>query len=404
MLRIERKEQCCGCTACFNCCPVKAIEMKPDEEGFLYPQIDKNMCIDCGLCERICPVLNKRNIENVTDGYIIRYKNDKIVRDSTSGGAFTAFASYFLSVDALVYGVGYGANMLVIHKKADQVNQIDEMRGSKFVQSYLGDIFQEIDTFLRRGRIVAFFGTPCQIAGLVSYLRKKPDNLFCIDFVCRGVASPMLWNNYVQMMQKKYGDKIVSAKFKNKTYGYHASTMKIDFANGKKWYGSGRVDPMMKAFVREMASRPSCSECAFKGVARISDITMFDCYQFSQITGLQDDDKGYTSILIHSEAGKKVFNKVKKDLICYSVPVDKLITKNGIMVCNSAKPSELRSKFYKLTANNPIDLAMNIVSPITKKDKIVEYAKKIAYRLGIIMIIKKIKKKEIIEISTTSKV
>lgn len=276
MIQIKSKLDCCGCTACASSCPKSAITMVPDEEGFLYPKIDMRRCIECGACERACPILNKKTvISEKTEGYIIRIKDNKILYESTSGGAFTALADYILKQNGIVYGAGYDNNMRVVCKRATTKQQLQEMRGSKFVQSDLGNIFQDIKKELKEGTTILFSGTPCQVAGLLSFLRKKPDNLLCVDFVCRGVPSPGLWDNYVKYMENKYSSKIVGARFKHKTYGYHTSTMKIDFANGKTYYGSGRVDPYMKAFVREISSRPSCAACAFKGIERPTLISQF---------------------------------------------------------------------------------------------------------------------------------
>lgn len=391
MIKIFDKTRCCGCTACFNACPMEAITMTPDKEGFLYPEINLEKCVDCKVCEKVCPVLHKNKHEEDTKGYIVRDIDEKIVRDSTSGGAFTAFATYLLNEGYIVYGAGYDEKMNVVCKLAATPEELQEMRGSKFVQSTLGSTFQDIKNRLNRGHKVLFSGTPCQISGLICFLKDKPDNLFCIDFVCRGVPSPGLWRNYVSMMERKYKSRIIGAKFKNKTYGYHATTMKVDFENGKTWYGSGRVDPMMKAFVRELASRPSCSACAFKGITRQSDITMFDCYEFSSITGLKDDNKGYTSLFIHTKKGNEIFNKIIKNLIVYPIDVNKLVTKNGIMVNHSAKPNPKREEFYELASQLPIDVAMNMVDPITKKDYWIENAKGILTRLKLISLLKKIK-------------
>ena len=227
----------------------------------------------------------------------------------------------------------------------------------------------------------------------------KDENLFCIDFVCRGVPSPGLWENYVTMMEKKYGSKIIGAKFKHKTYGYHATTMKVDFENGKKWYGSGRVDPMMKAFVTELASRPSCHKCAFKGVVRQSDITIFDCYEYAQITSQKDDDKGYSSMFIHTEKGREVFQSLKPQIIWRKERIDQLVTKNGIMVCNSAKPNEKRDEFYRAVATMPIDEAIQSIAPITFKDRILEYGKSVLSQMGLMQIARKLRKKRVLEIN-----
>lgn len=395
MIDIQEAKNCCGCTACASICPKSAIQMKSDKEGFLYPYIEKSLCVNCSMCDRVCPVLHKDKIIEETKGYIIRNIDEEIVRQSTSGGAFTVFAEELLKDGACIYGTGYDENMKVICKEANDSRALEEMRGSKFVQSYLGNTFIKIREQLKEKKSVLFTGTPCQVSGLIHFLGEKPENLWCIDFVCRGVPSPGLWDNYVQMMQNKYKSKMVGARFKNKTYGYHATTMKIDFENGKTWYGSGRIDPMMKAFVNELASRPSCGDCKFKGEKRLSDITMFDCYEFQQIMEMKDDDKGYTSLLIHSKKGEELLNRIKDKIICYEVPIEKLITKNGIMVNYSARPNKNRDVFYRIVENHTISRAIDEVSPITYKDYIIEKTKSILKKSGLIQKVKKLKRENI---------
>lgn len=401
MIKIKSKKDCCGCSACFNICPKKAISMISDDEGFLYPTIDIKECVECGACERVCPIINKKvHKDEQTEGYIIRNKNEKIVFESTSGGAFTVFAEYVLNKGGVVYGAGYDDSMTVVCKKATNIDQLKEMRGSKFVQATLGTTFQKIKKDLLEQKLVLYSGTPCQISGLLSYLGKKPNNLICIDFVCRGVPSPGLWANYVTYMENKFNSKIIGVRFKHKTYGYHTTTMKVDFANGKNYYGSGRVDPYMKAFVSELSSRPSCANCSFKGIERVSDISLFDCYEYSKVTGKYDDDKGYSSLFIHTEKGKNVFDEIKDKIWFEEEDINKLVLCNGIMVCNSAKPHKKRAEFYEKAAMYPIDQAMDMVLPITAKDRMIEKTKSILYKTGLIRIARKMTKGRKVEVVT----
>lgn len=388
-IQITDKTKCSGCTACANACPKNAILMKPDQEGFLYPEVQKALCISCGICQKVCPVQSYTEPATETACYIVRNRDEAVLKDSTSGGAFTAFASAVIENNGIVYGTGYDENMRVVCKQARTVEQLVEMRGSKFVQSELGDTYRQIKAQLQQGETVLFTGTPCQIEGLLAYLGEKPNNLICIDFVCRGVPSPKLWENYVRTMENKYRSKMVGAKFKNKTYGYHATTMKVDFENGKTYYGSGRVDPMMKAFVTELASRPSCFSCAFKTVNRNSDITMFDCYGFSRITSLPDDNKGYSSLLVHSEKGRELMNAVQNQFILYEADVEEVVGANGIMVRRSARPNSKRDQYYQLADTQTIDSAMAQIEPITAKDWLIEFSKNPVYKFGLIQVIKK---------------
>ena len=398
MIDFKNKEDCCGCAACSNKCPKHAISMLPDEEGFLYPNVNSSLCVNCGICERVCPIITPKKGSSLRIGYVLRNMNPEIVRDSTSGGAFTLFAEKIIKDGGVVFGAGYDESMNVICKEADSCIALSEMRGSKFVQSNVMDVYKRIFQLLNAGKVVLFSGTPCQVAGLVSFLENKPKNLVCIDFVCRGVPSPGLWSNYISMMEKKYGSHIIDAKFKNKTYGYHTSTMKIVFANGKQWSGSGRIDPMMKAFVNELASRPSCHNCKFKGLDRLSDITMFDCYEYSAVTGEKDDDKGYSSILVHTDRGADLIDSVKDASKLVHVSVNRLIETNGIMVGNSSKPNSKREEFYRLARELPIDKAIDAVLPISRKDYIIEALKSILYKTNLMGFVKRYMKAKNVEV------
>lgn len=395
MIQIDDKKQCCGCTACESICPKKAIKMLPDEEGFLYPHVEETKCIQCGLCEKTCPIINTKKSDQEPKGYIVRNTDKEIVQDSTSGGVFTAIANYVLDKQGVVYGVGYDSSMRVIYKKAENKSEIAEMRGSKFVQSYIVGIYEDVKQTLGSGRLVLFTGTPCQVAGLINFLRKKPDNLYCVDFICRGVASPLLWENYLQAMQDKYKSAISFVKFKNKTYGYHATTMKVDFQNGKTYKASGRIDPMMKSYVNELASRPSCAACSFKSERHISDLTMFDCYHYSAITRKKDDNKGYSSLFVNSYVGEKIIESIAKSIEMTAVDYHELTKWNGIMVCNSAKPHSRRDEFYSYISTMTIHEAINKVMPITKKDYLIELSKAVINRIGLIQFLKKLKKEKI---------
>lgn len=395
MIQIDDKKQCCGCTACESICPQKAITMLPDEEGFFYPHVDDKECVGCGLCVKTCPIVNSYNSDTKPRGYIVRNNDKKILKDSTSGGVFTAIANFVLDKHGIVYGVGYDSGMRVTYKKAEKKSEIAEMRGSKFVQSDMTGIYKDVKQVLVAGRVVLFTGTPCQVAGLISFLRKKPDNLYCVDFICRGVASPKLWENYLHLMQEKYKSAILFVKFKNKTYGYHATTMKVDFQNGKTYKASGRTDPMMKAYVNELASRPSCAECSFKSERHISDLTMFDCYNYSLITGQKDDNKGYSSLFVNSSIGEMIIKSIENDIEMITVDYQELTKWNGVMVCKSAKPHSKRDEFYANILSMSIHEAINKVMPITKKDCFVEWSKGIINKIGLIQVLKKFKKEKI---------
>lgn len=288
---------------------------------------------------------------------------------------------------------------MVVHTSCDNICDLYKFRGSKFVQSDLRGIYNDIRNKLKSDKTVLFSGTPCQVAGLKNFLKGKyTENLYCIDIVCRGVPSPKVWHEYLSYIRKKYSSRIKKVKFRNKTYGYHSSTMLIEFDNGKVYKKSGRVDPMMKLFTREMCSRPSCAECVFKTKERISDLTLFDCKRYAELTGANDDDMGYTAVLVQSDKGSTMMRLADENIFSLSIDAEELISKCGIMVCGKAQPNQKRNEFFEKLGNDSIDKVLQSICPVTIKDRGIELSKNMLYSTGLIKIARKIKKHEKIEI------
>lgn len=395
MINIDEnnKEKCCGCTACFNICPKNAIRMEEDIEGFLYPTIDKEKCIKCDLCNKICPIINKKNSVVNPKLYAIRCKNDQILEESTSGGVFTPIAEYVIKNKGVIYGVGYSKDSLVIeYQKVSKNENLKNLRGSKYVQSYLNDTFLLIKKDLMEGKLVLFVGNPCYVEGLMNFLQKKYDRLITIDFICKGVPSPKLWEKYKEYQTKKYNSKLRYAKFRNKTYGYHSGTMKLDFENGKNYYSSGRTDYFLKLFFSELTSRPSCYSCVFKKKEHISDFTIYECWNFQKLVKkIKDDDKGYTSVLVNSNKGQELLDKIEDKVEKYIIDKEESFKLDGIMLEKSAIPHKNRNEFYKKLQEESLENIVQQYIPITKKDKLIEKSKMFLHKAGILRLIKKMK-------------
>lgn len=391
MINIDKKENCCGCTACMSICPKKAIKMCPDEEGFLYPKIDEKKCIHCGLCEKVCPILNKNNNNSLKIAKIVRAKDNNVLKQSTSGGFFTPLSEYFIDNDGFVFGALFEKNKIV-HKGSNRKDILKQFRGSKYVQSDLNNSFIKIKKILDDDKYVLFSGTPCQVSGLKQFLMKDYEKLITVDVICHGTPSPLLFKHYVEYMERRYESKIRKISFRNKTYGYHVGTMKIEFKNGKIYYGSARTDFMLKSFFEDISSRPSCYNCNFKNKNHVSDFTIYDCWHASKINSdIIDDDKGYTNLIINSKKGKNIFELISDDYEVFNSDFEKAVDFDGIMVENNAKKNIMRDEFYKELNRNGIENAVQKYIPITKKDYFVENTKPYLYKLGLIKIAKKIK-------------
>ncbi len=399
MIRIEDKQKCCGCTACVFSCPLKCITMEKDFEGFLYPVVDTEKCVECGACGEVCPVQNPIDVsKKKKETFAVRTKNIETLMKSTSGGFFTPIAKWVIQQNGIVCAAAYDELFNVKHMFIEQTNATEKLlgraRGSKYVQSDLRNSYLQVKTLLESGRLVCFIGTPCQVAGLKKYLGSYNNNLITIDLVCHGTPSPKLWKKYIEYQEKKYNAKITSVSFRNKTYGYHSSTMTIDFENGKTYNGSARVDYMLRSFFKEISSRPSCYNCAFKTIERCSDFTIYDCWHIAQLVPeIKDDDRGYTNVIVQSERGKWILDQIKDDLEIYPVDTEKAIELDGIMVLNSAKPHDMRETFYKTLDEESLEKHIQKFIPVRKKDEILERVKRQLYKWGILNAIKKIVKR-----------
>lgn len=328
MIKIDRKEDCCGCGSCYNACPKQCIEMRYDNEGFLYPFVDESNCVECGLCIKSCPIQNKKNADRQFErsAVIVQHKNNEICAQSTAGGAFTGIAEYVIENSGIVFGVEMDHNCYVHHIAVENKQDLYKFRNSKYVQSDVEDTFKQVKKYLENGRLVCYSGTPCQIEGLLNYLNNNEyENLILVDVVCRAVPSPGIWKKYVDMIEEKRG-KIKSVRFRDKTLGYQYSTMEIKDEKGGVDRGGIESQPWLRMFFSGMIIRPSCTECKFRSMYRRSDFTIWDCFNIYHIDRAFDEDIGTTRVLIHSQKAKDLFEKIKEKYIYRFISVEAAVS------------------------------------------------------------------------------
>ncbi|MBR2023694.1 MAG: Coenzyme F420 hydrogenase/dehydrogenase, beta subunit C-terminal domain [Clostridia bacterium] len=305
MIEIINKSQCNGCHACASVCPKQCISMQTDNEGFLYPQVDSSKCTRCGLCEKICPVLHKKPIDEtmLPKAYAAYNIDEEIRMQSSSGGLFTLFATAIIHRGGVVFGASFHDDFSVEHSFTESVEGLAKFRGSKYVQSKIGDSYKQAETFLQQGRWVLFTGTPCQIGGLYAYLRRDYDTLLTQDIICHGVPSPLVWQKYLD--EKRKENKTISAvSFRDKEKGWKQFSMAITFANGIRYSKTLGVDSMMRVFLSDWCLRPSCHDCAYKTKNRHSDITLADYWGIEKVHLEMFDDKGTSLLLVHTPKGE----------------------------------------------------------------------------------------------------
>ena len=351
MIKVENKTNCTSCTACQNICPVNAIELVEDEEGFKYPKVNIEKCINCGLCDRTCPIKNPPNKEknNKRPIMIAAYNKDNNIRlDSTSGGIFSELAEKIYKENGYVCGAIYNKEWLVEHYMSNNPKDITELRSSKYLQSDMKDNFIKIKSELQNGNKILICGSPCQIAGLYNFLgNKEYDNLYTCDFICRGMNSPKIFKGYINALEKKYNSKVKKIKFKNKIHGWHNFSTKIDFENGKCYIGGRYLDSYMVGYLKYNAfMRPSCYACQFKDLPRIADITLADFWGIENINPKLDNDKGTSLILINSIKGEQLFQKIGNNIEYEVITSDQVFNQN-VCMNKSVEMTEARKKVFE---------------------------------------------------------
>lgn len=346
MIIINKKQNCTGCHACYNICPQKCISMFADDEGFWYPVVDTKKCTDCGLCEKVCPILNKKIVENHPVAYACINKDNKIRELSSSGGMFTIIAEKVIADNGVIFGAGFDDNFNVVHSWTDKLNGLSNFRGSKYVQSCIGDTYKQAEDFLKQGKQVLFSGTPCQIAGIRSYLRKDYDKLICLDIVCHGVPSSKVWQIYKMYLEKVYQAKTKRITFRRKNCGWKLFSISFSFDNDIEYSKKLTEDIFMQGFLKNLYLRPSCYACSFKTLNRQSDITLADFWGIENLLPEMDDDKGTSLILINSKKGKEIFLSVADKTNYKKVDINQAILYNPSAV-KSVDYNPKRDKFFE---------------------------------------------------------
>lgn len=391
MIEVKDKKDCCGCWGCKNVCPKQCIKMKEDEEGFCYPHIDYSLCIDCGLCEKVCPIIQKHEIEPFPQkAYVVQHKNLRILKESTSGGFFTALANYILLKGGVVCGCHLDENFAAEHEFVETSDKLCHFRNSKYVQSIIGNTYQEVKAFLQDDRYVLFSGTPCQLEGLFNYLHKPYSKLYTVDVVCRAVPSPMILRKYLEMQQRVRGD-LRTVMFRDKYHGYKYSSMSL-FTNGGNDYHEGiDTDVYLRSFFSGVNIRPSCTKCRFRSRYRRTDFTIWDCFNIDEFSKELDNDQGATRVLCHSERSCNIIKELVDDLKIVEVASDKAVY--GVKEMISGPVFHIKRDGFFADINNPHYTTEQVFQkyfPITLRHRFEKQIRLWSSRLGLYKSLKKV--------------
>lgn len=355
MIKVHSTEKCCGCSACLHICPKHSISFNEDKEGFLYPKVDTSTCIDCGLCEKVCPVLNQDEERVPLQVYAAKHNDDEVRMKSSSGGMFTLLADQIIDKGGVVFGARFNENWEVVHDYTETKEGLAPFRGAKYVQSNIGNSYKQVEEFLKTGRKVMFTGTPCQIAGLKKFLRKEYENLLTVDFVCHGVPSPMVWRKYLEEEISNYGDAgkdsvLTGVNFRDKSTGWKRYSVVLNFskdsAEGEQKSVLSSVftdNAYMNAFLSNLSLRPSCYACPAKAGKSGADITVGDFWGIDDISPDFDDDRGSSLLIINTLIGVDALRELI--YISKEVALNKAILHNASYQ-NAVYPSANRCYFF----------------------------------------------------------
>lgn len=370
MKKIIEKKRCTGCSACASICPKGAIKLVEDVEGFKHPKIDQDKCINCGLCKRTCPVLNTKENSSLKRCYVAYNKNDEVKKTSSSGGIFGAIAREVLDGNGIVIGAAFDENMKLNHIAIEKIEDLEKLKGSKYLQSDLDNIFTYIKSQINDRRIL-FVGTPCQVAGLHAYLKKDYDNLICIDLFCHGVPSPKLFNKYIKELESSNNSKVVKYNFRDKKTGWATYSNTASFENDKQISELQSNNSYMRLFLSDIALRESCYNCNFKVGNKYSDITLGDFWGVQKYYPKMYSKNGVSAIIINTEKGKKMFESISNNLKYKECKLEEIIAGNPSLEHSGKYPIHRNDFFEDINKLSIKNLSQKYAGiPIIKRIKI----------------------------------
>ncbi len=346
MIQIKEKKNCCGCEACLSICPKSCIEMVEDSEGFRYPIVNEEKCIHCGLCEKVCPLINSAQNTHLeeTEFYAAYNLDDDILKESSSGGIFFCLVKAIIQESGVVYGVYQDSPLEVQFGRADTIEDCKKFMGSKYLQAKVNKIYKSVLKDLKEERKVLFSGTPCQIAALYNFIGKNYENLYTCDVVCHGVPSNMVYRQYIQYLQSKYQKKVKNIKFRDKSEGWAPNRLKIEFMDGTFVTVRSSDSIFQKGFLENYYLRKSCYSCKYAKLPRIGDISLADFWGYDG--NLENENRGLSIVIVSTEKGKMLFSQITDKIEFHQVNQEYVTTRSRHVWIHPSQNVE-REEFLK---------------------------------------------------------
>ena len=363
----QRTDICTGCGMCTAICPSGAIQMQPDEHGFLHPAVDAAKCTGCSLCARKCPVSTPPQVSACTDLLTGFAKDETLLPSSSSGAIFPVLAAEIIRRSGIVFGAAFDENFDVVHTSAETLSELAALCSSKYVQSRIAvDCYSQVKKLLADGRWVYFSGMPCQVAALKSYLGREYETLITQDTACHSVPSPMVWKDYVAALEKQHVGKLTSFSFRNKATSWEVYHIYAMFDNGKEFRQPAAENSYQRGFLKGLYSRNSCFSCRFKGIERCSDITLADYWGVKGIQPETYNPQGTSLILLHSDKGCALLESCK-DKLQTATAADGAFAFNPAVLTPIQKPARY-DEFWTGYGEKPFDNLVSACCEPTKEE------------------------------------
>ena len=337
--------ECTGCYACSSICAKSAITMTFNDEGFVYPVINESICVDCGMCEKVCPNNNIVEKWKTTQPYLAWNNNYVIRRLSSSGGIFSAIAEEIITRRGVVCGAAYDNEMTVKHLIIDKIEDLSLLRGSKYTQSLVGDVFTKVKKILNNDRWVYFVGTPCQVAGLKNFLKKDYNKLITSDLVCHGVPSGELLKEQIKCIEKRIGKQIKDFNFRAKHRMGQTQDVLLSFSGQENIrcliskFKNFEILPYCYGFRNNSIIRENCYQCKYTSIERVGDISLADFWNVKEWFPGVKRSPGCSLILVNSERGREIINDLRGNITLLETTIAAAISKHAQLKYPLSRPA-----------------------------------------------------------------
>ena len=379
-------DDCCGCNACSQACAHACITMQPNAEGFLMPVVDRAHCVDCGLCEMVCPVKNAKPIEpKQPQVYIGRTTEEQLLASCASGGMAYLLSAATIEKGGVVFGVRFDDQWNAVYDYAETKEQLELFKGSKYIDAVVGNSYMQVKQFLQSGREVLFIGTPCHVSGLNHYLRKPYNNLLTVDIMCHAVPSPLVWQTYLKSLTKEL---ITNVSFRSKAFGWENYAIRIETDNHQLVHEPNDKNIYMQGFLQGLTVRTSCANCCARGFTSGSNIMIGDYWELSKNNPELYDDKGMSLVFAFTAKGESYLTHLPQQVLFEQIPWEHVDTQemHGTLFRSTRLHPNRKRFFDRLPKTRNIQKHIQLNLKISSGNPVKRTIKKVLKRLKALIV------------------